>query len=196
MASKEAAELLFTNFLDYKEKRKEKAPTDLLSEQKYLRIQLPKISMAYRDTASFGKRQEYIAIAELLKRHFDVYMTLVDDQGIDCIIKRKHDYLDVQIKARSRDCKPYDAGRFAAMNIPNPRKNWWFIFYSEHINKYWIINSLVLTQSGIASQNKKGKNAGKWHINLALYSKKRKEVKANPRFSEYEDDAGFRQLVA
>ncbi len=38
--------------------------------------------MSYRDTASFGKRQEYSVIAELLKRGFDVYMTLVDDQGI------------------------------------------------------------------------------------------------------------------
>jgi hypothetical protein len=27
--------------------------------------------MSYRDTASFGKRQEYIVVAELLKRGFD-----------------------------------------------------------------------------------------------------------------------------
>ncbi len=156
--------------------------------------------MAYRDTASFGKRQEYTAIAELLRRQFDVYMTLVDDQGIDCVVRREHDgtldYLDIQIKARSRDCKPYDAGRFAAMSIPKPRKNMWFIFYSERLNKYWVINSIELTRSGLASQNKKGKNAGKWHINMALYSKKRDEATPNPRFSKYEDDAGFRQLVA
>lgn len=37
-----------------------------------------RLRMAYRDSSSFGKRQEYIAIAELLKRGFDVYMTLVD----------------------------------------------------------------------------------------------------------------------
>ena len=43
--------------------------------------------MSYRDTASFGKRQEYSVIAELLKRGFDVYMTLVDDQGIDCVVR-------------------------------------------------------------------------------------------------------------
>ena len=34
----------------------------------------------HRHRASFGKRQEYIAIAELLRRAYDVYMTLVDDQ--------------------------------------------------------------------------------------------------------------------
>ena len=154
--------------------------------------------MAYRDTASFGKRQEYAAISELLKRQFDVYMTLVDDQGIDCVIRREHDgklnYLDIQIKARSKQCKPYDAARFAAMNIPKPRRNLWFIFYSEQLDKYWVINSIELTQSGIASQNKKGKNADKWHINLAGYGKK--GVTAYPRFSKYEDDAGFKQLGA
>ena len=42
---------------------------------------------SYRNTASFGKRQEYIAVAELLKRGYDVYMTLVDDQQIDCIVR-------------------------------------------------------------------------------------------------------------
>jgi len=41
--------------------------------------------MSYRNSASFGKRQEYVVVAELLKRGFDVYMTLVDDQGIKII---------------------------------------------------------------------------------------------------------------
>jgi len=61
--------------------------------------------MAYRDSASFGKRQEFVAIAELLRRGFDVYLTLVDDLQIDCIIPQEVNgepvYLDVQIKARS-----------------------------------------------------------------------------------------------
>lgn len=44
--------------------------------------------MNFRSSASFGKRQEYIAVAELLRRGRDVYMTLVDDQQIDCIIRQ------------------------------------------------------------------------------------------------------------
>jgi hypothetical protein len=47
-----------------------------------------KPAMTHRSTASFGKRQESIAVAELLRRGFAVYMTLVDDQQIDCIISR------------------------------------------------------------------------------------------------------------
>jgi len=37
----------------------------------------------FRDTASFGKRQEFRVIAELMSRDFDVYVPLVDDQAID-----------------------------------------------------------------------------------------------------------------
>jgi len=62
--------------------------------------------MSYRDSASFGKRQEYVVVAELLKRGFDVYMTLVDDQGIDCVIRiDDQTYIDFQIKARANTAK-------------------------------------------------------------------------------------------
>jgi hypothetical protein len=36
---------------------------------------------SYRSTSSFGKRRGYVVIADLLRREFDVYQTLVDDQG-------------------------------------------------------------------------------------------------------------------
>jgi len=132
----------------------------------------------YRSLKSFGERIEYVVIGELLKRGFDVYKTLVDDQQIDCILRiEKNDnvkYIDVQIKARSKNCKPYDAARFAAMTILKPRENYYFIFYSEYLDKYWVIPSLELIK--IASRNKKGKNIGKYHINLAGYSEKYNKV--------------------
>jgi hypothetical protein len=78
----------------------------------------------FRSSASFGKRQEFVAIAELLRRNFDVYLTLVDDQQIDCVIRQEKDgelrYLDIQIKARSKEAK--NAGRFSAMEIRNPHQ--------------------------------------------------------------------------
>lgn len=83
--------------------------------------------MGYRDSASFGKRQEYVIVAELLKRGFDVYMTLVDDQGIDCIIRiNNKTYIDIQIKARSKTVRQWNL--FAAMTI-EPRSNYYFVFY-------------------------------------------------------------------
>ena len=80
--------------------------------------------MVYRDTTSFGKRQEYRVVAQLLRRGFDVYMTLVDDQGIDCVLcLDERRYLDIQIKAGSSKAKQWNF--FAAMSFP-ARPNLYF----------------------------------------------------------------------
>jgi len=145
----------------------------------------------YGSTASFGKRQEYIAIAELLRRGFDVYMTLVDDQHIDCIIRyptQPPRYVDVQIKARSRTAK--NTGMFSAMTIREPRENYFFIFYDETLNCYWIMSSLDVIREG--NTNKSGANIGKVKVKLAnkLTSGK---WKARPKFDCYKDD--FQRLI-
>ena len=143
----------------------------------------------YRHRASFGKRQEYIAVAELLRRGYDVYMPLVDDQQIDCIIRRgDHDYVDLQIKARSRDCKPANAGRFA-LDIPNPREKYFFLFYSESIKTYWIFPSNKLVT--IFLPNKKGKNKGKYNVRLTGFRKNKGGVYARPEFRQYENNFGL-----
>lgn len=142
--------------------------------------------MRYRDTASFGKRQEYSVIAELLRRGFDVYATLVDDQGIDCIIRlSKKRYLDVQIKARSRDAKHWNF--FPAMSF-KPRKNYWFIFYTEKNDIFWILPSKDVFKMAI--MNKAGKNKGKRSLSLPRNLARQKAQK----FKKYMNDAGFKQL--
>lgn len=142
--------------------------------------------MAFRSRASFGKRQEFVAIAELLRRNFDVYLTLVDDQQIDCIIRQQKGgelrYLDIQIKARSKEAKT--PGLFSAMDIRNPRENFYWIFYAEEVDTHWIIPSLELVK--IASQNKTGKNADKYSINLC--STTRAGVKPRSQFKAYENN--------
>jgi hypothetical protein len=126
----------------------------------------PEISEGkFRSSASFGKRQEYIAVAELLKRRFDVYMTLVDDQQIDCIVRlpgNPPSYVDLQIKARSKTAK--NASTFAAMEIREPRANFLFVFYSEACDTYWVMPSLDLVR--LANRNKAGENAGKFKIDF------------------------------
>jgi hypothetical protein len=129
--------------------------------------------MSYRNSASFGKRQEYIAVAELLRRDFDVYMTLVDDQQIDCVIRLEDEdgpprYLDIQIKARSRDAK--HAATFAALQIRQPRDNFWFIFHSEAAGTYWVMPSkevVRLSNENKGGESGDGKNKGKFTIKLA-----------------------------
>jgi len=144
---------------------------------------------SFRSTASFGKRQEYVVIAELLRRGFDVYQTLVDDRGIDCIIRQEKEgnlrYLDLQIKARSKDCDPKNAGRFAAMDIVNPRSNYFFIFYSEHIDTYWVVPSEELVQ--LAYMNRRGKNAGRYSINFCKV-KKDGTIIPNPEYDRYRNN--------
>ncbi len=146
--------------------------------------------MNNRSTASFGKRQEYIAVAELLRRGFDVYMTLVDDQQIDFVIRQKKGkvlrYLDVQNKARSIGAK--HGATFSALTVRDPRPNFWFIFYSEVANTYWIMPSLDLVKLANVNKggkNKKGKNKGKFSIVLA--NKNKSGWKPRPKFSRYEN---------
>ena len=132
---------------------------------------------AYRSTASFGKRYEYIMIAELLKQEFDVYMTLVDDQGIDCIIRLSDAcYLDIQIKARSSECK--HPTFFAGMNLYQ-RKNYYFMFYTALNDSIWIIPSLAV--KALSSTNKTGINKGK--SSLLLPKQERSKIGGNLAFT-------------
>jgi len=142
--------------------------------------------MKYRDTASFGKRQEYSVIAELLKRGFDVYMTLVDDQGIDCVLRvDDKKYLDVQIKARSKEAKQWNF--FAAMSF-DVRDNFYFIFYTEKNNNLWVIPSKDVKELGI--ENKSGKNVGKISLTLPKIESGDKASK----FEKYKNENGFALL--
>jgi hypothetical protein len=140
---------------------------------------------SHRSSASFGKRQEYIAVGELLRRGYDVYMTLVDDQQIDCVIRQEKNgklrYLDVQIKARSENAK--NPGTFSAMEIRQPRENFIYIFYSEKAKTYWIIPSLKLIKE--ANKGKSGAYKGKYRIMFTNTNKG--GVSPRPRFKKYEN---------
>lgn len=142
--------------------------------------------MSYRDTASFGKRQEYSVIAELLKRGFDVYMTLVDDQGIDCIVRLDEKrYVDLQIKARSKDAKQWNY--FASMFF-EPRENLYFIFYTEKNNTFWTIPSIELFTYCLTI--KSGKHKGKMHLSLPKLGLGEKADK----YDKYKNENGFELL--
>lgn len=114
--------------------------------------------MRFRHSAGFGKRIEFWIIGQMLKEGLDVYIPLVDDNAIDAVVRR-HDgsFVEVQIKARSRDVVAGDAALFAA--IPHElRNNYWFVFYSERLATMWIMTSEEFIAE--SHQNKNGKNAG------------------------------------
>jgi hypothetical protein len=116
----------------------------------------------FRHTAGFGKRMEHWIIGKMLKEGLDVYIPLVDDFGIDAIIRKPNgEFIEVQIKARSNEVLLGDIGLFAAITHEE-RKNYFFVFYSERIDKTWIMSSEEFIRE--ANQNKNGKNAGKRSI--------------------------------
>lgn len=80
----------------------------------------------FRHNAGFGKRMEFWVIGEMLRRGFDVYIPLVDDRGVDAVV-RLQSGVYVQIKARSLDVKFGDAALFSAIKHDEPRDNYWFI---------------------------------------------------------------------
>ena len=120
------------------------------------------MSIAFRHSAGFGKRIEYWVIGLMLKNGLDVYLPLVDDDAIDAIIKKPDgNFVEVQIKARSKTVKTGDAALFAAITH-EPRKNYWFVFYSERLDIIWIMSSQEFIKEAV--QNKTGINIGKRSI--------------------------------
>lgn len=113
----------------------------------------------FRSSASFGKRIEYWIIGRMLKEGIDVYVPLVDDHAVDAIIKRKDGSTAlIQIKARSKDVVAGDAALFAAIPHDEVRLNYWFVFYSERMDKTWVMTSTEFDKEAV--KNKSGKNIG------------------------------------
>ena len=47
------------------------------------------MGISFRHSAGFGKRMEYKIIGDMLMEGMDVYIPLVDDHGVDAIVKKK-----------------------------------------------------------------------------------------------------------
>ncbi len=120
------------------------------------------MSFSFKHTASFGKRMEYNLVSKMLMEELDVYMPLVDDHGVDCVIKKEDGtFIEVQIKARSSDVKKGDAALFAAITHEYT-DNYYFVFYSDRLEKMWILSSEEFLKECVT--NKTGNNKGKHSI--------------------------------
>jgi hypothetical protein len=95
----------------------------------------------------------------MLKEGMDVYVPLVDDHAVDAIVRRPDGSIAlVQIKARSADVIPGDAGLFSAIPHEIERQDYWFIFYSERMDMLWIMTSAQFIAEAVV--NKNGRNIG------------------------------------
>ena len=83
---------------------------------------------SFRDKKSFGERIEYQVTARMLMEGMDCYKPLIDDHGVDLVIKQKSgQYIEVQIKARSKDVQAKNSAFFAAIDH-ELSPNYFFIF--------------------------------------------------------------------
>ena len=150
------------------------------------------MSLSFRNTASFGKRIEYFIIGKMLKEGLDVFMPLVDDDAIDAIIKKPDgSFVEVQIKARSKKVIFGDAALYAALKH-DYRPNYWFVFYSERMDKIWILSSKEFIKE--STQNKSGKNVGLRSIWFNGRNTKEQKEHVKPQFKKYLVD-DFQRLI-
>ena len=141
------------------------------------------MAVSFRHSAAFGKRIEYYIVGLMLKQGLDVYLPLVDDDAIDAVVKRPDgSFVEVQIKARSKEVVFGDAALFAALRHEY-RPRYWFVFYSERIDKLWIMSSKEFIQN--SHQNKNGKNAGKRSIWFNGKNTKNQSEHVKPQFEKY-----------
>lgn len=114
-----------------------------------------------------GQSVEYKIASMLLAEDREIYLPVVDDHGVDILVRPKNPanvYQELQIKSISK------GGLFAAISCNNPRPNYWFVFHLLNVagigqSLTWLINSMDFVK--IASQNKQGKNIGKYSLTLA-----------------------------
>lgn len=159
------------------------------------------VAISFRNSAGFGRRMEYWIIGRMLKEGLDVYVPLVDDFGIDAVVrKRDNEFIEVQIKARSANVKDGDGALFAAIVHPTVRENYYFVFYAERLDMMWIMSSEEFCKE--AAQNKTGKNIGIRSIWLNGGRKNKASGKKiehpNKRFDAYRatDFSRFRAVAA
>ena len=139
------------------------------------------MGISFRHLAGFGKRIEYKLIGDMLMEGLDVYVPLVDDHGVDCIVKKQDGtFIEIQIKARSKEVIFGDAALFSAITH-EPTKNFYFVFYSERMYMMWILSSKEFLE--VCDTNVKGRNKGSRSIWL---NGKRNGVEyCKPQFEKY-----------
>ncbi len=142
---------------------------------------------SFRHSASFGKKIEYKLIGDMLAEGLDVYVPLVDDHGVDCVVKKEDGtFIEIQIKARSNEVAAKDAALFAAITH-ELTNNFYFVFYSERLDTMWIMSSKEFLYE--CTTNKTGKNKGKHTIHLNGYKTDKetgeKIEHCKPQFEKY-----------
>jgi hypothetical protein len=76
----------------------------------------------------------------MLKEGMDVYLPVLDNNGVDMVVKKPDGkFVEVQIKARSRDVKC--PALFSDIRHRSPREGYWFVFYIAYFDTIIVLSS-------------------------------------------------------
>lgn len=93
------------------------------------------------NVTQFGKGVECEIIGRMCRAGLDCYVPLADVNGIDVVIRKPDGtFVEIQIKARSKDAKLYN--RFNVKDfdkIPKP-DNLYFLLFSGMFDRIWILS--------------------------------------------------------
>lgn len=120
-----------------------------------------------------------LVLSMLLDEGRDTYLPVVDDRGVDIIVRTKdfqsgdgskpehYEFQEIQVKSVS-------TGRvFPALKCPKPLPNYWFFFYIKDIDRKWLVNSQDLVRLSSCVTKPGAKNLGTYTFDL-------KPVKKSP----------------
>jgi len=135
-----------------------------------------------------GKIGELIAIRKLTELGFDVYDNIVDDRGIDLIIRNEHkriiNHKDIQVKF-SRFYEKFDLYWFGINKSTfSPNEKLYLLFVLDE-NRIFVIPSLDLFQ---ILKDVRVDNKGNWKITITLKDNwmiKSKKGKPNINIEKY-----------
>ncbi len=145
--------------------------------------------MDFRKSPGFGKGIECWILGRMLIEGLDVYVPLVDDKQIDAVVRRQDgSFIEVQIKATSNRVGLGDTGFFAAIKHEG-RPNYWFIFYSQRLDRMWILSSREFALETNPKSPNSRKNIGEREIQFCGMRKnketKEREEYVLPRYEKY-----------
>lgn len=119
-----------------------------------------KVSTKSFKTKQLGTATEMLISSILINEERELYIPAVDDRGIDLIIRTNNfvkgngdkaenfEFQEIQIKSLSE-------GGLFAFHCKEPKPNYWFIFYVQSINTFWLMNSLEVHSLSNISQGEK-----------------------------------------
>jgi hypothetical protein len=131
-------------------------------------------------SSRFGKHVEHLVVSLMLKEGLDVYMPIMDNHGVDMIVKRPDGkFAEVQIKARSHGAKY--PGFFPDIKYEGPKPYFWFVFYVERFESMIVLSSREFyTLSGGPKEGHR-----EWARQIRFDGKIDGEICIQPKYQKY-----------